>query len=541
MRYLIVLEGYASSWGNFTLNVTGVAAGAQGNAQCPGYQIDTVPYFTYGATDCGNDDVNPPCQTNDSQDVHWYWVSPYHQAMRAKTCYTNFDTILEVREGGACPGTWSTACNDDYLCGGDPLASSVIFDASVGQTYYIHMDGYNGATGMSSLELEVWNDNCSSPWIVSGLPFNTAGDTRPARDDIATYNNPASKDVLFQYTSPICQNMGVSMCFDTQYDSYVEVRTGGPCPGSTVVTYNDDFCGLASQATWAAEANRTYYIVVAGFGTNEGPFSIQFYNIPGAIPAPAGDVCQTSLQIPSLPFSDYGNTCCMADNYTPCVGPDSREVVYQYYSTTCKEVTVSLCGSSYDTGLGIYGGVCPNIAPLIVCNDDNYCGGTYVLQSTATFTAEANTNYQILVHGFSANCGNYALNMSGIPCAAPTPDPVDDLVIMANDGSDDIYLFWSPTNNALSYQIYYSTDQNNIVTPGTLILTTTSNQATVSGGLSNPETMGFFQVVAVGADGPGLAMSIGDELPKSEAINSVEIQNPHVLMNNTVEEQAVGK
>ena len=104
------------------------------------------------------------------------------------------------------------------------------------------------------------------------------------------------------------------------------------------------------------------------------------------------------------------------------------------------------------------------------------------------------------------------------------------------EGVGNAFVF--ATFNALSYQIYYSTDQNNIVTPGTLILTTTSNQATVSGGLSNPETMGFFQVVAVGADGAGLAVSIGDELPKSEAVNSIEIQNPHLLMNNEVEEQA---
>lgn len=166
-----------------------------------------------------------------------------------------------------------------------------------------------------------------------------------------------------------------------------------------------------------------------------------------------------------------------------------------------------------DTGLGIYGGVCPNIAPLIVCNDDNYCGGNYVLQSTTTFQAQANTNYQFLVHGFSTNCGNYVINVSGTPCVAPTPDPVDDLVILANDGSDDIFLYWGATANALSYQVYYSTNQAAIVAPGNLILTHNLTKPRSAGGLSNVETMGFFQVVAVGADGPGL-MAIGDQLPR---------------------------
>lgn len=540
--YTIVLEGYGSSWGNFVLNVTGTSSGAQGNAQCPGYEITQVPYFTYGATWCGNDDVNPGCQTFDSQDVHWYWVSPYNQAMRARTCFINFDTILEVRYGGACPGTWSAGCNDDYFCGSDALASTVVFGASAGVTYYIHMDGYNGAEGMASLELGAYNDDCSSPIIVPSLPANYGGDTRAATDNFATVIGPNSKEVFFQYTSPVCQTLYINTCDDnlTLYDTGLEVRTGGPCPGTTLVAFNDDACGnngLKSNVIFNAEANRTYYIIVGGFGTSEGQFML-YLNGGQSLGAPAGDVCETALQIPSLPFFDNGNTCCMADNYTPCVGVDSREVVYNYFSTSCQEVTVSLCGSGYDTGLGIYGGVCPNIAPLIVCNDDNYCGGVFTLQSTATFTAEANTNYQILIHGYSTNCGNYAINVTGSPCVAPTPAAVDSLVILANDGTDDAKLFWNATANAFSYQVYYSTDQSNIVTPANLYLTTTSTDATISGVLSNAQPMGFFQVVALGADGASLAVNTGDMLPKSEAVNSVELQNPHLSMTDVIEEQA---
>lgn len=542
VRYLIVLEGYASSWGNFNLNISGFSTSAQGNAACPGYEITAVPYFTYGDNYCGLDDVNPSCRTNDSEDVHWYWTSPYNQPMRAKTCYINFDTVLEVRYGGACPGNFSAGCNDDYFCGSDAFASTVVFDANAGTQYFIHMDGYNGAHGIASLELEAWNDNCSSPYVVSGLPFNDFGDTRPARDDFATYIGAASKDLFFQYTSPICQNMGVSLCGLAGYDTYVEVRTGGACPGSTIVTWNDDFCGpigRQSQATWGAEANRTYYIIVGGYSaSDEGPFAIQFYNIPGAIPAPTGDVCETSIQIPALPFTDYGNTCCMADNYAPCVGADSREVVYQYSTPTCQDVTVSLCGSSYDTGLGIYGGTCPNISPLIVCGDDGYCGDVYTYQSTVTFTAEANTNYQILVHGFSANCGNYALNVTSTPCVIPNPDPVDDLVIRACDpDANDVHLFWNTTNNATEYDVYYATDQNDIFNPANVIFSTAGTDMIIADVLDNGEPMGFFGVIAVGSSGL-LAAVAEAPLPKDQVINSIELQNPYAQMNNDVEEQA---
>lgn len=548
VQYVIVLEGYATAWGNFVLNVTGVAAGAQGNAQCPGYQITEVPYFTYGANYCGNDDVNPTCQLNDGQDVHWYWVSPYNQAMRAKTCFINFDTILEVRYGGACPGSFSAGCNDDFFCGSDALASTVVFNASANATYYIHMDGYNGAQGMSSLELEVYNDNCSSPIVVPSLPANYQGDTRPARDDFATIVGPNSKEVFFQYTSPVCQTIQVHTCDNnlTLYDTGLEVRTGGPCPGSTVVAWNDDACGnngLKSSVLFNAEANRTYYIIVCGYSTSEGQFMVYFSG--GAQQgAPAGDVCNTALQVPSLPFSDFGNTCCMVNNYLPCVGSTSREVVYNYYSTSCQNVTVSLCGSGYDTGLGIYGGTCPNIAPLIVCNDDNYCGGNYTLQSTASFIAQANTNYQILIHGFSTNCGNYVLNMSGVPCPPPVVVAPESLTIRIEPTTDSAELRWSAVQNANTYYVYRSIDQNNIVNPANLIATVGANFFDCSGCMNEPAAQMFFAVTAEAVLAVAGELAPQDEVelavlqPKNAAVQGALVENPAFLMTNEIVEQA---
>ncbi len=543
--YVIVLEGYGSSYGNYVLNVTGTASGAQGNAQCPGYEITSVPYFTYGANYCGNDDVNPTCQSNDGQDVHWYWVSPYNQAMRARTCYINFDTILEVRYSGACPGTWLAGCNDDYYCGSDALASTVVFGASAGVTYYIHMDGYNGANGLASLELGVFNDDCSSPIVVPSLPANYQGDTRPATDNFATVVGPSSKEVFFQYTSPTCQTVYVHTCDNnfTHYDTGLEVRTGGPCPGSTLVAWNDDGCGagnLRSSLQFNAEANRTYYIIVCGYGTSAGQFMVYFSG--GASQgAPAGDICQSALQIPSLPFSDNGNTCCMANNYVSCVGAMSREVVYNFYPTTCQDVTVSLCGSNYDTGLGIYGGTCPNIAPLVACNDDNLCGGVTTLQSTATFRAEANTNYQILVHGFATYCGNYALNVTGVPCPPPVVLAPDSLTIRVAGSTAE--LRWSNVQNANTYWVYRSLDESNIVAPANLIAGVSTNYYDCSGCIDLADPRVFFQVTAefvpaaagTGDDRQEVALST---LSKADAIQSPVIENPHIHMTNEIEEQA---
>jgi hypothetical protein len=531
--YKIWVDGYASAYGNYVLNITGTASGSQGNAACPGYQITEIPFFTYGATWCGGDQVNPECRTNDADDVHWYWVSPYNQAMRAKTCYINYDTVLEVRyntgNGSAC-GDWLAGCNDDAPCGSDALASSVVFDAYNGGVYFIHLDGYNGATGMSSVELEVYNDDCSSPIVVPSLPANYEGDTRPAQDDFATLISPNSKEVFFQYTSPICQTVGVSLCDEnyTNYDTYVEVRTGGPCPGSTVVTWNDDFCGsdgYKSQVNFSAEANRTYYIIIAGYGTNAGQFMAYFYNIPGQPAAPLANVCP-GISIPTLPFTDYGNTTCMYADYSNCVTPTSPEMVYYFTLPTCEMVTVSLCGSGFDTGLGIYGGTCPNIAPLVICNDDNYCGGTFTLQSTATFQAEANTNYQILVHGYNGNFGPYVINVTGTPCVPPAPQAVVSQVDVANG---DVIMNWDPVPGADIYYVYRSPNIETLFDPAHIITATTETTFTCEDCLLGPELRGFFGVIAENSQAPSAIALPPREiagLTKADAREQSVILNP---------------
>jgi hypothetical protein len=297
---------------------------------------------------------------------------------------------------------------------------------------------------------------------------------------------------------------------------------------------------------FSAEANRTFYIIVAGYGTSAGQFMAYFYNIPGTPAAPLADVCP-GINIPSVPFTDYGNTNCMANNYFNCVTSNSREMVYYLSRPQCERVTVSLCGSGYDTGLGIYGGVCPNIAPLIICNDDNYCGGIYTLQSTATFQAEANTNYQILVHGFSSNSGPYVLNVTSVPCPV-APNPVTDLVITpANPTSADVRLNWSPKANATAYRVYYSADQNNIVLPANLVATTSDTFAVIAGVVSNPNIAEYFQIVAINTS--ILAPPPDDEndsrldgMSKDQAVQGPIVENPAFFMNNeNVEHKVPGK
>lgn len=76
----------------------------------------------------------------------WFaWTAPASGDFTFTTQGSAFDTLLAVYQG-ATPGALTTlASNNDDGSGGG--ASSVTLSATAGQTYWIAVDGYNGATG----------------------------------------------------------------------------------------------------------------------------------------------------------------------------------------------------------------------------------------------------------------------------------------------------------------------------------------------------------------------------------------------------------
>lgn len=86
-------------------------------------------------------------------------------------------------------------------------------------------------------------------------------------------------------------------------------------------------------------------------------------------------------------------------------------------------ITVSLCGSSFDTKVGVFSGTsCSNLT-CVVGNDDNaaVCGpGNH---SHLTFNSVSGTQYYIYVTGFLSNAGAFTLNVTGA-CGTPPPPPV---------------------------------------------------------------------------------------------------------------------
>ena len=128
----------------------------------------------------------------------------------------------------------------------------------------------------------------------------------------------------------------------------------------------------------------------------------------GAIPI----TCGTPVSGTTVGFTtDAVGTCVTALNTAPGL----------WYSLAGfnGEVTASLCGSAYDTKIGVFTGSCGALTCL-TGNDDFNCGGVFTTQSQVTFSTVAGTTYYILVTGFSANAGAFTLNTTCTTCAAPT-------------------------------------------------------------------------------------------------------------------------
>jgi hypothetical protein len=100
------------------------------------------------------------------------------------------------------------------------------------------------------------------------------------------------------------------------------------------------------------------------------------------------------------------------DGGSACAQDAAPDVWYRYIPGADGVLTVSLCGSSYDTALSVYD-ACPVAGGVeLTCNDDS-CGQ----QSELAFAVMAGTGYLIRVSGWSANStGAYSMTLTGPDC-----------------------------------------------------------------------------------------------------------------------------
>lgn len=135
-------------------------------------------------------------------------------------------------------------------------------------------------------------------------------------------------------------------------------------------------------------------------------------------PPPANDLCTGALPIACGQTINASTTTATADAVATCVTSlNSAPGVWYTFVGDGSSTTLSLCGSAYDTKIGVFSGTCGSLT--CVTGNDDFCGTA----SQVTFTTTAGTTYFVLVTGFSTNSGNFTLTRTCSAACAGVPSP----------------------------------------------------------------------------------------------------------------------
>jgi len=81
----------------------------------------------------------------------WFTIVPGTSGkLTASTAGSGFDTVLALYSGTAINSLHKIQCNDDV---NGTLQSAVSGNVTAGQTYYVQLGGYRGATGSYALDI----------------------------------------------------------------------------------------------------------------------------------------------------------------------------------------------------------------------------------------------------------------------------------------------------------------------------------------------------------------------------------------------------
>ena len=309
---------------------------------------------------------------------------------------------------------------------GNPSPSGPVFygyiaGEPIGSVEFITDPGFQAVVGLANVAFGTCSnaapdfDTCETAGVVN------CGDviTGTTDDNTDTAGNAAA-DEWYAYTGAGAAEMvTVSLCDGgTTYDSYLRVFDA--CNG-TEIANNDDFCGLQSELSFFSDGTTTYYIMIEGFGSNTGDFSMAVTCEPMAV----NDDCEDALPIACGDVVSGSTSNATEDNAPECVTTNTAPGVWYVYEDTSgllNDILLSTCSANtdYDTKISVYEGDCGDLICVSGNDDSPNCTN---FQSEVEFQSDGNTTYYILVHGFGSATGNFELSMSCV-CVAPENDEI---------------------------------------------------------------------------------------------------------------------
>ena len=421
---------YDGQSGDYLLTVS-VAAGGPANDDCVNAQaIGEVVDLPFDTTLATNDSPAGHCSGMNNCPNIWYCYTPSCTGLAyVSLCGSTFDTYLGVYDGCTCdPVGAQLCCNDDY-CGLQSQCDDI--PVTAGQQYLIEVGGYstNSGTGI----LNVWcvgigppNDNCADAIPVDDGDVITGSLAAATNDgDASCGSSTGNLDVWYVFTASCEGVLRVNTCGthdapgqDLGMDTVLSLHSGCPGTQANELECNDDWPYASSDPTactgldegihcdsaiaYPLGDGKTVYVRVSHYSgvVQDGAFTL---NVDFT---PENDLCADWIGVGEgvYDFCTIGAETDGPDEPVMCnfygytqVGSD---IWFRYTASDTGTLTVSLCGSLYDTKLAFYGSAACPPTNILACNDD-FCG----LQSEISAPVTNGETYTIRVGGFYGKTG----------------------------------------------------------------------------------------------------------------------------------------
>lgn len=210
--------------------------------------------------------------------VWWRWTAPVSGQVRAETQSAGFDTMMGVYTGSAVNALSIVGQNDDINYPSN-TQSRVDFTATAGTTYYIAVDGYNGASGNANLSVGMLaapaNDNLASAQTLSGANGSVSASNVNATLETGESQHGGTAggaSVWFAWQAPASGPVAFT-------------ATGGSAALLAAYSANSHGGTAISQSAsgaidFTAASGSTYYIALDGAGGAQGLFSLTWAQGP---------------------------------------------------------------------------------------------------------------------------------------------------------------------------------------------------------------------------------------------------------------------
>jgi hypothetical protein len=216
----------------------------------------------------------------------WYrWTAPADGNVVVSTCESDFDTLVGVYTGTAVGSLTQIAANDNG-CGMGRLQSRLSFQATIGTTYSLAIDGFGGDSGLVDLTVDVppANDNFSAALPISGEVGSVDGTT------LGATNQPGEpvfgrRSVWFSWTAPSSGRATFGTC-GSDFDTMLAAYSGAAVDELTGIAGSDDHedCDFASRIDFVASAGIVYRIAVSGYDREEMGNYVLSWTLGGPAP-----------------------------------------------------------------------------------------------------------------------------------------------------------------------------------------------------------------------------------------------------------------